>query len=1016
MATIFNKTLDNRYSGLLELTKMRKHGYPIRLGFSQFALRYRILCKSNSNNLTPRDVSRLILTSSNQSSSNDFQLGSSKVFLREVLEQRLEKQRYEIYSKSARKIQSIVRGHLARKRYRNLLSATIAIQSFWRMEQERRRYTTLRNGVIKLQAIARMRREVRRYNIIKELSVKGSNQQQQQKNNNPSRIPINHLEIPAELAFVLSNVDDDDDDRSVYDNRIKVGVGETLATTPRRHDNNENFRSFVLEFIRTDFAVKKEPILSPFLKTSPSTSSLQVFKLILRYVNDGNLRGLRDVLLLAYITNYGINDDTIRDEIIIQVMNQLRVNDRASYLLSACLSVFSPSDELTHSIMNEVNDICRFKLSLEKGGPRMLPPGVIELKTCSSKQPNQVYLEVETGLDYYSVARVESWTAVTDLADRVGRKMGLGEYGGFTLERDELEIDPAAYIFDCSDEFDKYKVFNKASECVGLFPRKPQQQQQNKSKSLDSVHGLSASKLNERYHSNEGKQYGSNDLLVASSEQQQHLTYGGDGQKMYSDGQLGHHGHHGNPLLLRGPPRYIKKKKYSKFSSALSDTSEAPSLASHVRRVRVPSQTEDVDQFLDDLFSPVIDNLDDLSDVRSLVSNLKGGGQQQQQQIVMETTHEKRRAADFIQSAMEQNLQIQQQLIAQNEALQRLLDEPKGNNSNNNFIPPPPPPLPDDMFLEGHRPFMDPYGRAKTVRIGKWRWPPKEGDEFSVADLQRLNSLSVAAQPPPQQQQPLVKVQRPFGGEVVGKLKLSENLRMKLEQVTSVRGPKSNNRSDVAAAMETREEVKKLDNRRKLELAEKLGGAIKPIQQNNNGQHHPLNHINYQQQQHQHQQPPPLPPANNPTMQVEDFYDDLSQVYNQVTHHRPQPQQQQQKAAINKAEQLAWKLGDDGGAARWRLRKDLYFEGDDEAFLARQIKRDLGRSNCWRILPAERSAVQRHGGNLVDAARKWQFYFARFFALVQAQGTSNNSIQVGSGGDHRDCGGNPQTIFYGRWG
>lgn len=25
--------------------------------------------------------------------------------------------------------------------------------------------------------------------------------------------------------------------------------------------------------------------------------------------------------------------------------------------------------------------------------------------------------------------------------------------------------------------------------------------------------------------------------------------------------------------------------------------------------------------------------------------------------------------------------------------------------------------------------FMDPYQRAKTVRIGKWRWPPPKGEE-----------------------------------------------------------------------------------------------------------------------------------------------------------------------------------------------------------------------------------------------------------------------------------------------
>lgn len=44
--------------------------------------------------------------------------------------------------------------------------------------------------------------------------------------------------------------------------------------------------------------------------------------------------------------------------------------------------------------------------------------------------------------------------------------------------------------------------------------------------------------------------------------------------------------------------------------------------ASHVRRVRVPSQASDVDQFLDDLFNPVLDGL---SDARSLAPSTKGG-------------------------------------------------------------------------------------------------------------------------------------------------------------------------------------------------------------------------------------------------------------------------------------------------------------------------------------------------------------------------------------------------------
>ena len=70
---------------------------------------------------------------------------------------------------------------------------------------------------------------------------------------------------------------------------------------------------------------------------------------------------------------------------------------------------------------------------------------------------------------------------------------------------------------------------------------------------------------------------------------------------------------------------YIERTSDGVKSSALSDTSEAPSLASHVRRVRVPSQASDVDQFLDDLFSPVLDDgtMDDMSDIRSVVHSIK---------------------------------------------------------------------------------------------------------------------------------------------------------------------------------------------------------------------------------------------------------------------------------------------------------------------------------------------------------------------------------------------------------
>ncbi|XP_040563865.1 unconventional myosin-XV [Lepeophtheirus salmonis] len=82
----------------------------------------------------------------------------------------------------------------------------------------------------------------------------------------------------------------------------------------------------------------------------------------------------------------------------------------------------------------------------------------------------------------------------------------------------------------------------------------------------------------------------------------------------------------GGNLLKKGRPRFVKGRRSIKHSSAMSDTSEAPSIASHVRRVRVPSQASDVDQFLDDLFMPVLDVDDGLSDAKSLAASMRGGG------------------------------------------------------------------------------------------------------------------------------------------------------------------------------------------------------------------------------------------------------------------------------------------------------------------------------------------------------------------------------------------------------
>lgn len=469
--------------------------------------------------------------------------------------------------------------------------------------------------------------------------------------------------------------------------------------------------------------------------------------------------------------------------------------------------------------------------------------------------------------------------------------------------------------------------------------------------------GLSQSRLNDRYHSVE-QLAPIKPVIAQPYMSKQEIDF------EYPDVSSISTSHRGGPRYIKSqytgkkaPPgshssrAHIEKSEFGVRSSAMSDTSEAPSLASHVRRVRVPSQASDVDQFLDELFSPVLDgNLDELSDARSLAASIKGGGKTTcverfnldvesfyadyvdnqdvdnkdvnnlyaqnedpskyfdplsdidisdldldlspnqlalkikgggdrnrsssqssatldqevekltskretpvnsnvddyisdlfrpifindsiktltEKQTLVEsikgggTTHQPSspstssfnyptmvsptmlspqpmmvpdgfvpmfnmplpQNADmaayqqnlqraFLQSAMAQNIQIQQQLLAQNQALQQLLTQaadtkpespvkastptqkppfgkissrksssPSSNSidftsrkastesnvsviSRNNVPPPPPMPPPLDGGDPSEvRPFMDPYGRAKTVRIGKWRWPP----------------------------------------------------------------------------------------------------------------------------------------------------------------------------------------------------------------------------------------------------------------------------------------------------
>lgn len=1168
-----------RYLGMLDTIKIRQKGYPVRLRFQHFVERYRHLLKSPIPRGTPyRDLCRFILDTLPHTNAEgpDFQLGATRVFLREALHRMLENGRADRLKNAAVVIQKNVRAMLTKRKMVRQKRGAVAIQTAWRGYRERKRYRNLKNGVVKAQALYRGQKERKRYakmktelkrrkeaeKMQKERAIQRMHKEQQQERS-PSRA-IGHLDVPAELAFIFSKIEGW---TPVHGDRHLVKVVGTVPGPPVAADLPTDLDQFSFGKFSSVYCngiklqPRREPILQPFLSRAAARDqdfqdSLAIFKLILRWTGDPSMDGNKDKTLADYIVNKGLSSRGLRDEILVQLCNQIyRADDqhalRIWQLVSHCLSCFQPGAAFSKYLMKFISDnapssmrelllkkLLRTGTNNQTPACRIFPPSWLEWRAASRHSDIALGLTLPDGV--MQTVAVDAWTTCEEAASLAISSMGINTQGWTVVMDDGAITDTCGldYVLDLVAEKELCPAFPaikndllRTTRKAGNSPKSPHtpvsphspydmepsspkrpqvpppEPPPTKSRTLEnhistdsitlksttnekkmvereeirveytrndgpppppnrktSIDLLSrSSALNERYFEVEKSRSRSmEDLLNADAIevpqiQEPEMNLG------LSESRLNDRYHSAERLapLKQPAPRHLKppyagkrtggshsgkymdRSEHLFRSSAMSDTSEAPSLASHVRRVRVPSQASDVDQFLDDLFSPVLDgSLDELSDARSLAASIrggsddywmfsdaphldedvsalsnadyltyaiKGGGTNEdhhdneiaaltepfdasldeyitdlfQPIFLSESVRnlgEKEELVDaikgggstqgaplthiesktlkinglnvemptinippnvdpvayqqqvqraFLQSAMAQNIQIQQQLMAQNQALQNLLTQqndsppssqavsPNQNHSPENrktsfkfrsetsstfnevlrnrkvssdsggslIPPPPPPPMPPPLDLTDPleaRPFLDPYGRAKTVRIGKWRWPPPKGailaetaedfmhfkmrqnqrkttpqsqhhsgsngspngsnpgiewEEFDVLDgslaanvaeksKERFKSdpslnKSSAVVTRVQKRSFDIGAERPNPGSV-GKLKLSSEMRQRLEQVTaghSVRSTTSN-KSDLP---DTKTPVK-LDDSRRAMLEQQLGG------------------------------------------------------------------------------------------------------------------------------------------------------------------------------------------------
>ncbi|XP_015248205.1 PREDICTED: unconventional myosin-X-like isoform X2 [Cyprinodon variegatus] len=140
-----------RYSGMLETVKIRRAGFPVRRTFKDFFSRYKIIFKDRVATAGDDKKRSTDLLTKYDKTKKEWQLGKTKVFMKESLEQRLEKDRDEIRRQAA----MIIRAHLltfsAKKHFKQVRTSIVVLQKHLRRHIQRRQFVKQRKAALVLQ-------------------------------------------------------------------------------------------------------------------------------------------------------------------------------------------------------------------------------------------------------------------------------------------------------------------------------------------------------------------------------------------------------------------------------------------------------------------------------------------------------------------------------------------------------------------------------------------------------------------------------------------------------------------------------------------------------------------------------------------------------------------------------------------------------------------------------------------------------------------------------------------------
>ncbi|KAF6210863.1 hypothetical protein GE061_013974 [Apolygus lucorum] len=137
-----------RYTGMLETVRIRQAGYNVRLTYDEFIQLYRILLPKGLLS-SQVDVRNFLLTLN--LNRENYQVGSSKIFMRECEKVKLDYRLHQQIMASIVRIQRWYRTILERSRFIRMRNAAISIQAYWRMVIVMQKRKAMTQAVIVIQ-------------------------------------------------------------------------------------------------------------------------------------------------------------------------------------------------------------------------------------------------------------------------------------------------------------------------------------------------------------------------------------------------------------------------------------------------------------------------------------------------------------------------------------------------------------------------------------------------------------------------------------------------------------------------------------------------------------------------------------------------------------------------------------------------------------------------------------------------------------------------------------------------